>query len=343
MPFVLLAAALLESYEDRGRPWRWGLAGAALAFAGLLRAPYVPAEAVLVGTILWRQGTARSAWSILAGAAIVLAGYILFEIHAGRMPFAWFAGALHQNLTMGRALHYGHEPVVWYLGALFSAWTVWAIPLLALAWLGARRYPALMAMAVTNFFVHSAIAHKEYRFIILSTMTVVVLAAIGSVDWMDRKPGGRRRTLIIGFWATAMIGDMLSPLHIPLWLKESPGIAAYRYMRAQPDLCGLAHARTTWSYGGGYTYLHRDVPIYEPDLSPDADGQLFAHQSAYNYILTRKKLKGPIPPAYHREACFTNHGLFSSKDLCVYHRDGPCDGHGSEALLVNPTLVREDM
>jgi hypothetical protein len=59
-----------------------------------------------------------------------------------------------------------------------SYWGYWLIPITLLACAGARRFPALMLMAFANVVLHMFIAHKEYRFILLSTTLYVLLAAV---------------------------------------------------------------------------------------------------------------------------------------------------------------------
>lgn len=342
VPLILVAAALLEDPGAQKRLWKPALVGALLALAALLRVQYAPAEAVLVAVILWRQARLRAAWWIAGGGVIVLAAYAAFEVQAGRIPFAWIGATLHQNLTVGRSLRYGEEIAPWYLGSVFATWTLWTIPLVILSWIGARRYPALMAMAIANVLVHSAIGHKEYRFIMLSTMTLVVLAAIGSVDWARARPGGRRVSLLAAFWITAALASLLSPVQIKLWTKATPGIQAYRYVRKQADLCGLGHYEARWSRGGGYAYLHRPIPIYLPDLYADPEAELASHQGAFNYLIALPAPKHPLPAGYRREACFGAGGLFPKRDLCVYRRPGPCRAAGAAHLLLDTALIHSD-
>jgi len=76
-------------------------------------------------------------------------------------------------------------------------------------------------------------------------------------------------------------------------------------------LCGVAQLNIGWAGSGGYTYLHRNVPIYL--LSDDAD--LKSSVSSFNAIVT----PGALP------AGADGFGRFGCWDgVCVYKRQGTC-------------------
>ena len=45
--------------------------------------------------------------------------------------------------------------------------------------------PLLLATAVANITFHSLIGHKEYSFIFLSVVLFIIIAALGSADWIQ--------------------------------------------------------------------------------------------------------------------------------------------------------------
>jgi hypothetical protein len=91
--------------------------------------------------------------------------------------------------------------------------------------MGARRYPVLLALALIVFAMHSAIAHKEYRFVLLGTTSLILLAALGSVDILNllftRAPfadlhlsDGLRLSLLAALWPRSV-----SPSHFAILLS----------------------------------------------------------------------------------------------------------------------------
>ena len=83
----------------------------------------------------------------------------------------------------------------------------------------------------------------------------------------------------------------------PLW---HTGEAVNRLLWAvgeQPDLCGLALVGYGPIWTGGYTYLHRDVPIlWETPVEAFAQPGLGAVGASTNYVLTGAQI--PLPEGY---------------------------------------------
>ena len=94
---------------------------------------------------------------------------------------------------------------------------------------------------------------------------------------------------------------------------------AFAYLRDREDVCGVGLPETHWFFTGGYTYLHRDVPIvipiYQTELLP----------FAYNYALASP---GTLPDGL----VFSSVRCWEGVNICVYRRDGPCErAQGMEA------------
>lgn len=350
VPLILAAAALIEIAQGKPLRWQFALAGALLTAAALLRAQYGPAELVLVGVALWRSRQWRAGGWLVAGALPVLAAYSLFEVQEGRLPFQWIVAAWHQNLTIGRSHQYGDHFLLWYIASLFIAWTLWAIPIISLSALVARKFPALIAMAVANIAVHSLIGHKEYRFILLSTMPLLLLAAIGSVEWVHRRPPywpttrllHHRRAIMTAFWISGALACAIMPFQAKRWSKAASGIESYRYLRKEPGVCGIAQYAAKWSDGGGYTYLHRRIPIYPLDLAADPQAEMARRQDAFNVIIAPPEPTYPLPHSYRKEVCFGLHSPFRKRPLCVYRRAGPCSNASAGEVPLNQALIRAD-
>ena len=93
-------------------------------------------------------------------------------------------------------------------------------PLIVAAALAApRRYrPVLWALAA-NVAFHSLIAHKEYRFIILSVSAMILLAGVGTgdaIDWIRRRTG--RGTL----FPVAIVTVSVALSRLPSGVNRSP-------------------------------------------------------------------------------------------------------------------------
>jgi hypothetical protein len=73
-----------------------------------------------------------------------------------------------------------------------------------------------------------------------------------------------------------------------------------------PDLCGISYVDSAHAWTGGYTYLHRDVPVFF-DLDP-------RDLAAANYLIARHQTK--LPPGWRPLGAYGDYTLF--------HRDGAC-------------------
>src|SRR3546814_7208006 len=109
----------------------------------------------------------------------------------GAVPFQWAVESVRINIVENRAAAYGLSPVTGYLTLFGFYWNLALVPLLLLAWLGAKRYPVFAWMAVVHLLFHSLIGHKEYSFVLLTAALLVILAAIGTADLLLRVQRGR--------------------------------------------------------------------------------------------------------------------------------------------------------
>jgi hypothetical protein len=345
---ILPAAAILLDH-DRWSSRRLMLAAALLAAAAGFRFQYLPAVATLVLIACW--GRFGRAWpALLLGVCIGLAPCALVDWAMGQVPFAWIAENIRLNVVESRAAAFGASGPLGYLADIWPRTALWTIPLLLFSAVGAKRYPALAWAAVVNFVFHSAIGHKEYRFILLSTAIVVILAAIGTVDGLralERKDGSAAGRLgprlLIFVWLAASVSCGLGGFRSE-WMKFHPAMAAYARLRDDPSACGLAIDHYRWTITGGYSYLHRPIPIYYfADEDPaNSKMALAANANAFNTVMIPAPLAGQLPSRFQPLDCWGD-GATSGNDarLCLYRRPGSCtDGDGRFQL--NKALVRLD-
>jgi hypothetical protein len=340
---LILPAAWLLIDKPR---WTWPrlmLAGALLAAAVTIRFQYAPAVAALAVAACVRD--LRRCWlPVLVGGLIGLLPSIVADLAMGATPFAWVLQNVQLNLIEHRAESFSTSGPLGYVGEVWPRMALLAVPLIVLAAVGARRYPAIAAMAVVNLIFHSLIAHKEYRFILLSVVAAVLLAAIGTVDWAHHdertrgpKAGRERLRFLLVVWVLASLSCTVGAYRLQ-WMKFRPEMQLYTRLRNDPALCGVAIYRHDWSVTGGYAYLHRATPMF---LFDDKDGhvaaQLAASAPAFNTVLTAPGLAREIPAAFASIGCEDG----APERLCLYRRPGPC-ASGPNRFEINKVLRRID-
>ena len=189
---VILPAVLLLT---RAAPSRRDLlgGGALLALAVLFRFQYAPAAATLAIGACWAHRS--RVLPVIAGGVAVMAVSAAVDAAHGAVPFSWLAANIGQNLLHDRAAEFGVMPASAYLDCFWLMWSIAIVPLSFAVFRGWRHAPLLLWAALVNIAFHSLIGHKEYRFIFLSVALLVIVAALGSVDWMlalRNRPSGRR-------------------------------------------------------------------------------------------------------------------------------------------------------
>lgn len=319
---VLVVGVYLASEGRPPRALAW--AGAALTLAVVLRIHLAPAV-LAVAVVTARRDLGR--WRALAlGAAPVVAAAGLLDLFTWGAPFHSYVTTIRTNVIEGRSRMYGTAPWHAYAGMLWDAWS-WSLPaVVCLAAIGARRRPAAAIAAVVILVSHSSIAHKEYRFIYPAVVLAVVLAGAGTADavaWIAARARAREWPIALAaalLWAgaSAAIG-----VRSPKWMLGRSGLEA-TLQAAAGDLCGLALIGQHWTSTGGYTYLRRDVPIYQIE---DIDG-LIAAWPGFDAALVTPENAGLLR-GFRIERCW--------EYLCVARRPGGCAPTPAPAL--NARLV----
>ena len=329
------------------------VAGALLGVTTVLRFQYAPALALAV---LWQQRrtpTALGTMVLAGGATIGLLGGGLDALTWG-MPFQSVWLNIERNAIQGVGAAMGAEPWWFPFGYFAAAWGP-ALPLLlGLAVLGARRFPALAIAALATLALHALTPHKEVRFFYLAIAATPMLIGLGAVRagaWL-RGPGLRHRRLqLAGAVAAAALlagteaATALTGATPPdAWHRYASTLHAFAAARVQPGLCGLGVRHGYVYTSGGYTYLHRDVPIYfeafgqsqvlpgsafrlrlrivrdgrdvpqVPDAAFASAGRLF------NVMVGRPQ---DALPGFAPAACF-GAGTPDDERLCVFRRPGTC-------------------
>lgn len=338
------AAALLLDQQSH-RPARLVLAGALLAAAAVLRFQYGPAL-ILFGAMCCGRDPRR--WRATAlGAALAGLISIAIDLAQDSPPFGWLFANYHHNIVLGRSYAWTDGPS-FYVVALGLFLAPWAGLQILLAWSASRRFPALAAAAITNLIVHSLIAHKEYRYILLSSAILILLAALGTVDFALRSPPDpdpQRRTHALRRYAWAWVGasivSALNGTNRWSWVTHSAELRAFQSLRTDPTACGVGIYARHWSETGGYSYVHRRLPLYLLD-GAGARQRLHQAQPAYNLIMAPRRAAQDLPSAYRPDRCFRT-PRDRMEDSCLYRRPGRCTPAAGQEIEFNRWLVRNDV
>jgi phosphatidylinositol glycan class B len=154
--------------------------------------------------------------------------------------------------------------------------------------LGVRRAGGLVAIGVVFIAAHSAIAHKELRFILPVLPVLFAAAAVG----FSQLELGRQRVLLTAVALAAVvsalghrgltfgdIGAYPERAKSSAWDDFGPVNRLMKVASARPDLCGLRIDAAHLAWTGGSSYLHRRAPLYMPGTS--------AQEGHFNYAILR--------------------------------------------------------
>jgi hypothetical protein len=343
---LILPAALILVERERWTWLRLSTAAFLLANAAAIRVQHAPAIAVLALACCGRD--LRRCWApMLVGGLAGLIPSALADAAMGATPYAWVLANVRLNIVEHRAEAYSASGPLGYAAELWPRMALWAVPLFALAAVGARRYPGLAAGALANLVFHSAITHKEYRFILFTMVVAVILAAIGTVDWVRavaRKDGaeaGREKLrFLLIVWIAASLSCAVGGYRTQ-WMKFGPEMDAFSRLRADPATCGVAVYRHDFSITGGYAYLHRPVPIlyFADEDSARSAADLAANVGAVNSVLTTPDHAAELPAAFRQTSCEGKGRL----RVCLYRRPGGCAATSASASFAMSTvLARRD-
>jgi phosphatidylinositol glycan class B len=303
-PLIVLAALLLETRTRQNASF----AGVVATLTVFLRYPNGLLALGFAVLLLAQHRRADARAYLVGGAATLLLGGLidwpvwgwpfralwvyLRTPGAGDVPFLFY----EQHLASSIGLTYG----LLLIG-------------LALVWRQARGLVVVVVLFVLEqSFVHA----KELRFILPVVPLAIALASAGLVRMTNGL--GRRGlpTYVLGLACAAQMGWVT---HVMTrgwlgfgasdWVIWHSGADYFRTLgeaSKADDLCGIAYVGNEPPWTGGYTYLHRAVPIFF-DMAP-------AHLASANYIVGAKTDR---PPAGWRS-------IHTDGGYALFRRDGAC-------------------
>ncbi len=289
-------------FASPDRRWKIWLGASLLGFSVLIRLHCalfylgVPIVLLIRGALLDRaQDRRRSALEVLAVLALWAAVLGLVD----KLTWgSWFHSAiayLRFNLVQGRAEGFGTAPLAYYTTALLSSLGPLWILIAGLALLALTAAPGLWFIALLFFVPHWLSPHKELRFLMPLVPVLCALAAVGLQRLLDLKMRALQWAAPLAVLVTCAYSlatfRQLTFGRLGLY-ERGPGVRSAfdaggredRLLLAAhdaPDLCGLKVLTNDLDYLGGFSYLHRRVPLYGPSGPPSSSRH-------FNYMIAAR-------------------------------------------------------
>lgn len=336
--WLVMPAVWALSRARADRSWRMAaLGGLLLGFTFAVRFQLAP---VLLLFAIWGCGLRwKTGWGpLILGCLVAAAADGLADLATGNTPFLWIWRNLVINLVEDKASSFGVEPWWWYPWRLVKTWGLPTTPIVLLALVGARRFPVFLAAAILVVAFHSTIPHKEYRFVVLASVLVAFLAAVGTGDlvawiarrWRTHDPRTTTR-LVAGacvFWfAFSVYGGASKPFR-GYWNAGRNNLTAMQEAARTPGMCAIAVYQSHALPDASYTYVNRPVPIYLFQ-GPDAQRDALANAQAFN-VVVGSRLAGERLEGYSLTRCTQKPKRFRMQAHCVFVREGGCTGEAPD-------------
>jgi phosphatidylinositol glycan class B len=296
-----------------------------LVIAGILGALAVGlrihlAPAILVLSVAVVLSSRRHAQPFLAGLVLTVLAIGMLDWATWGAPFASYLRAIQFNLIEGRAQFWGTAPWWAYLALFATNWSAVGIGVVLLALIGARRDPIPLLLALIVLLTHSGIGHKEYRFATPVLLLTIYSAGLG----LGNLAAATHRTWLMAITLALWCGGSLylaRELHTakttlsitllpPAWQFEGgrAGLTALGRLRRVEPLCGVGLIGVPWYLTGGYTWLHRNVPMLEVQ-----NWSVFRSEArAFNAAVAPENIALPAP--FEKGDC--------EAGLCIWQRTG---------------------
>jgi hypothetical protein len=323
---VLLVGLSLASVSEReliGR--RLTYVGFCFGLCVMLRLQLLPG--ILIAW-LWVGRSEAERWvSMAVGALMPVAVFGIADAIVWGEPFHSYFETVRLNLFQGVASNFGTAPFDWYLRLFATQWS-YATPLLLLLILLRTRSSTLWILVAFGILLtHSAIPHKEYRFVFPASACLIVVAAMASADLSEslraRRSWAPAASLITFVIACTWVGVSavlaFAPPFRGEWFTSRDVIEAEFLLAKQPSLCGILLYDYHWWETGGYAHLHRNVPIYELPEQSRSNASIVS--GAFNAVLLKRSSVADFPRDYTLLKCM---GTRRAEDVCVMMRNGNC-------------------
>lgn len=347
---LVVGLYLLVERECVNEKRRARVAGALLCTAALLRLQLAPGIAAAYATQVALEWESRKlhfkrAQHLLTGAGPVLVLFGIVDIISWRYPFRSIWNYFTINIMSGKAATYGILPFDAFWEYLANVWSMALVPIVLLAVRGSRGKMPMAVAALATFLLHSIVAHKEYRFDYPVVTIIIMLASFGvahstSEATLLRYPLRIRQGLpwiTLLAWSGVSLGLALrfdmALIQVPMelnhtgrpWTVREGALTGMLQLGRNPETCGVGLLYVGWGYVGGYTFLHRKVPMFEIRHR----GELAKMSHLVNALIVRGRVRDFSP--YQLERCW--------EEYCIYRRPGGCQtpdaGYSINNLLIS--------
>ena len=338
---LLVGLSLASAPGDRLTPRRLIAIGFCLGLVLMLRIQLAPGLFVIALWVGRRHLRARWLPMALGGLIpVVVFGVADWAVWGGF--FHSYVEAVQVNAVEGVASSFGTAPAGAYARWVLVQWR-YAFPVLwALIIVRARPSAMWLVVAIVIIAVHSAIPHKEYRFVFPAFACLVIVAAMGAADLVEmarRRFGPHAgRTLAVAtavLWVAGSAALGFTGAFRLQWFKARPLIEASFALAKEPGLCGVLFYDNRWFDTGGHTYLHRDVPLYALDHGA-APKNLIASDASFNAVVLARSSVPDFAGRFRVQKCFASPG---SEDACIMRRPGSCTPERAMNAFLAPNMT----
>jgi GPI mannosyltransferase 3 len=329
---VLLPGLYLGQFGERiPERRRLFLSGLFCGLAVALRPPLAPAVVFAAAAFSLKNPRVRLP-AIAAGILAPIALFGIVDAFTWSYPFHSFIRFFGINvmervkLDSWAIAHQWIRPWYWFLPVL----ALRLGPMALFALLGARRSPFLGWVALVILLTHSVVGHKEFRFVYPIIPIAVTLAALGIADVLSalsaRLPALRSATTaVIAGLAVCLCSSALLAWFFPVWSRFSGNLIAFQELSRDARVCGLALVGEEVDpvISGGYTYLHRNIPMFYFRAAGGAHMNRLA--PSFNAIVTGRPLHYA---GFESVRCWNG--------TCLYRRQGSCTASPGDAIRFIP-------
>lgn len=286
------------------------LVGISCATAVALRLQYAPVVLVLIvaACLYWRLNQVIIA--TLGGLLVVLLVGAL-DAYTWGFPFASYYHNYLYNKVYGVSLIWGRQPLWTY--PLYLALNSGGVFLVAIGYACTRPRSKpwlLLALIASVLIPHTLIGHKEYRFIFVAIPLCLLLTAMLLVDLIQRQPRRSGARILAGYLAVGSLAGVLVNTRL---LSHNDTLEASLYLNDVPRLEAVLNLHSYWFNGGGYYYLHRDVPLFYAEQIPEWESLKL--DNYFSHIILPAEAD-PIPG-------FESIAQFGSAKVLANLQDGP--------------------
>ena len=301
-------------------------AAIALGIAALLRYQCSIIVAACFLFVCVRQGRRGVRDFALAGLGLLACVAVLDWITWG-MPLHSLITYLRFNLLYS-ASTFGAEPPWFYFVTLATSSGFVFVAVVAGLIRGSVRLPWVAALCALFLVVHMVIPHKELRFLLPIAPLAMAIAGAGlAILFESVRPTLRHLALasivllFVFQSATATHGDFGyrgKRGEQSVWEVGRDINLALNEVGTRADACGVFALGVDNAFSGGYSYLHRDIPLRY-------GGGLCGGYDEVNYVIADTSRWHRVPAAYAH--------VMRLGDVDVFRRAGTCRATESEPYL----------